>query len=78
MTVLGVEMDVAEVPIQKSEEPTAVYELEDGSVLRVRNVATSILRLDGQFTPDGKPIYLVLTTPAVNVQKFKITASKKK
>ena len=77
MTLLGAEMDVAEVPIEKSDEPMATYELEDGSVLKVRNIATSIIRLEGQFTPDGRPIYIVLTTPAVNVQKSKLSAPKK-
>ena len=67
MAVLGTEMDVADVPIKKATEFFNEYELEDGSVLKVKNVATSILRLEGQYTPDGKPIYLVLTSPAVNV-----------
>jgi hypothetical protein len=72
MKILGAEMLVAEVPIKTLDEPLNRYELEDGSVLRVRSVATSILRIEGQFTPDGKPVYLVLSTPAVTVVSAKI------
>ena len=71
MSILGKEMDVADVPILESKEPLCSYTLEDGSVLRVRNVATSILRINGQFTPDGAPIYVVITSPAVSVESFK-------
>jgi hypothetical protein len=69
MTILGKEMEIADVPIVDMKEPSSEYQLEDGSVLRVRNVATAILRVQDQFNPDGTPVYLVLTTPAVTVQK---------
>jgi hypothetical protein len=72
MTILGKAMEVSDVPFTSSREPFSEYELEDGSVLKVRNVATSILRIQGQFTPDGRPIYIVLTTPAVKVHKSKL------
>jgi hypothetical protein len=62
-------MEIADVPIVDMKEPSSEYQLEDGSVLRVRNVATAILRVQDQFNPDGTPVYLVLTTPAVTVQK---------
>jgi hypothetical protein len=73
MDILGKQMDVADVPITKAVEYFNEYELEDGSTLRVKSVATSVLRIEGQFTPDGKPIYVVLTTPAVNVQNSTIS-----
>jgi len=65
--MLGVEIDVADVPIKRATEFFNEYELEDGSLLKVKSVATSMLRIEGQFTPDGKPIYIVLTGPVVNV-----------
>jgi len=65
--LFGLEVDVADVPIKKATEYFNEYELEDGSVLKVKNVATSMLRIEGQFTPDGKPVYIVLTGPVVNV-----------
>jgi len=72
MTIFGKEMEVADVPITDMKEPSSEYHLEDGSVLRVRNVATAILRVQDQFNPDGTPIYLVLTSPAVTVQKSEL------
>jgi hypothetical protein len=76
MTILGKEMEVSDVPIAEMKEPVCEYTLEDGSVLRVRNVATAVLRLEGQFNPDGTPIYLVLTSPNVAVQSSKISQKK--
>ena len=72
MAILGKEMDVADVPIKKATEFFNEYELEDGSVLKVKCVATSVLRVEGQFTPDGRPIYIVLTSPATSVMKSEL------
>ena len=75
--VLGKQMDVADVPITKATEFFNEYELEDGSMLRVKSVATAVLRIEGQFTPDGKPVYMVLTSPAVNVKSSTFSPRKK-
>jgi hypothetical protein len=72
ITVFGHEVDVSDVPIVKAEERFNLYVLEDGSVLRVKSVATSMLRVDGQFLPDGNPIYIVVTSPAVSVESSPI------
>jgi hypothetical protein len=73
--IFGKQTVVAEVPILKSEESFNRYELEDGTVIRVKNVATSIMRVEGQFNPppDGRPIYLVLSAPVVNVDSSPLT-----
>jgi hypothetical protein len=68
LPLFSFEVDVSDVPIVKAEEHFNQYVLEDGSVLRVKNVATSMLRVDGQFLPDGSPIYIVVATPAVSVE----------
>ncbi|HEY5176761.1 MAG TPA: hypothetical protein VII95_14465 [Terriglobales bacterium] len=75
--MLGRDVDVAIVPILKSSEGFNEYTLEDGSVLKVKSVATSIMRVEGQFLPDGRPIYMVFTTPVVNVEHSTITAPSK-
>jgi hypothetical protein len=72
ITVFGHEIDVADVPIVKAEERFNLYVLEDGSVLRVKSVATAMLRVEGQFLPDGNPIYIVVTSPAVSVESTPI------
>jgi hypothetical protein len=75
MPLFGTEMEVSDVPIAKSQEAFNTYELEDGTVLKVKNVATSILRVEGQFNPlpDGRPIYLVFTSPVVSVESSPLT-----
>jgi len=68
LTLLGAHVDVSDVPIVKAQEHFNHYVLEDGTVLKVKSVATSMMRVEGQYLPDGNPIYIVLTSPAVNVE----------
>lgn len=65
--ILGVDAEVAEVPITKGSEPWSEYELEDGSIVRFKSVVTSIMRIEGQHNQDGTPIYIILSSPVVNV-----------
>jgi hypothetical protein len=65
--LLGFDVKVTDVPIKFANESFAEYELEDGSKVRVKFVASSFLRADGEYGPDGKPVYLVFSSPAVNV-----------
>ena len=73
LDIFGHETDVTDVPIAEATECFNEYVLEDGSVLRVKTVATSILRIEGQFTPDGKPVYIVLTNANTVVLTSKLT-----
>lgn len=74
LSLLGSDVEVADVPIKSATEMFNEYTLEDGSVLKVKNVANSIVRVVGQTLPDGSPLFLVFTTPVVNV----ISSPKKK
>ena len=66
--LLGHDINVADVPIKSaSGETFAEYELEDGSKIKVKFVASSFLRIENEYAPDGKPVYLVFSAPAVNV-----------
>ena len=67
MTLLGHETDVTEVDIVQRTEQFAEYTLEDGSVIRFAAIPTAVLRLDGQFTGDGNPLYVALHGSAVTV-----------
>lgn len=75
LNIFGNEVAVTEIPIVKGEQDERFieYKLEDGTVLKVKSVATSALRVDGQFLPDGRPIYLVLTNPVVSVESSPLT-----
>ncbi len=66
--VFGNDVVVSDVPIVKAEEHFNQYVLEDGSVLRVKGVATAMLRVEGESLPDGSPIYMVIVSPAVSVE----------
>jgi hypothetical protein len=65
MRLLGQDKIVTEVPVVRSTEAWSEYELEDGSVLRYKTVATSIIRIDGEYNPDGTPIYLLMPAPVI-------------
>ena len=65
--VFGKDVDVVEVPFEPIVEHFNEYKLEDGSVIKVKAVAVSVMRVDDQFMPDGSPVYIVLTSPAVKV-----------
>jgi hypothetical protein len=69
--LLGFNLNVADVPIKAASESFAEYELEDGSKIKVKFVASSFLRVEGEYAPDGKPVYLVFSAPAVNVLSSK-------
>ena len=43
------------------------YLVEDGSVLRVKLVATEVIRLDDQYDNEGNPIYVVNSTNVLAV-----------
>ena len=68
MDILGSMRDVVDTPVKSATEFFNEYVLEDGTIIKVKNVATNFLRVDGQFLPDGRPVYLVLSTPVVNVE----------
>ena len=44
------------VDIKDSKEPWSEYQLEDGSVVRVRPVVSRVLKTE-EFDSDGNPIY---------------------
>jgi hypothetical protein len=67
MNILGHDTEVTEVEIEDKKEKMAEYRLEDGSVIRFIAYPTSIVRLDGQYTPEGLPLYLVLSSPITTV-----------
>jgi len=65
--LLGFDVKVIDIPIKSAHETFAEYELEDGSKIKVKFVASAFLRIEGEYAPDGKPVYLVFSAPAVNV-----------
>jgi hypothetical protein len=54
-------VDGTQIPIDESEERWSKVKLEDGSVLKIRPVVTAVVRVDGQYDPEGNPVYVVKT-----------------
>jgi len=73
LPIFGCEIAVSEVPIVELTEYFNQYKLEDGTVLKVKGVATSVMRIDNQFLPDGNPIYIVYMNPVTSVQSSPLT-----
>lgn len=60
--IAGNEVSVTDVPFKSlpdAPEQAFEYQLEDGSIVRVRYSTVSIRRVDGQFDAEGRPVYLV-------------------
>jgi hypothetical protein len=55
------------MPFQVGGEHWNEYLTDDGSVIRVKLVATEMIRLDGEYAPDGQPIYLLSATNVMTV-----------
>ena len=49
--------DAVEVPVKESAERWTEIQLEDGTNIRTKSVVISVVRLEGQFDPDGNPMY---------------------
>lgn len=43
------------------------YLVDDGSVIKLKLVATEVLRVEGEYDPMGNPIYLVQSTNVMAV-----------
>ena len=73
LPIFGCEIAVSDVPIVELNEYFNQYKLEDGTILKVKGVATSVVRIDDQFLPDGNPIYIVYMSPVTSVQSSPLT-----
>ena len=55
------------VPIQESTERWTELRLEDGTTIRMKPVATRVVRLPRQYDGNGSPIYVVQSTNVLDV-----------
>jgi hypothetical protein len=56
------------VEVEAAKEPWSDYRLADGTTLKVRVVLVEVHRRDGEFAPDGEPLYEVKMTTIVNAR----------
>jgi len=55
----GRDVDGLEVRFKSNREEWNEYTLEDGSLLRMKAVVSEIIRLHGEYDPEGNPIYII-------------------
>lgn len=55
----GREIEATVLDFSVVEDGIARYRLEDGTVLRVKPVVVNVLRLEGERTELGEPVFLV-------------------
>jgi hypothetical protein len=57
--------DGQEVDVDESSEKWSEYRLSDGTVLRGKMTIIGATRIEGQFDPQGNPMYAMNMTPTV-------------
>lgn len=60
-------IDASIIPFRGDVEHWNEYLLDDGTVVRIKLVATEIARLDGQYDVEGNPAYVVISTNVTHI-----------
>ena len=55
------------IPVQQAQEGWSQYLLTDGSIVKIKMVVTDIFRVDGEYDPEGNPVYYVKSTNVLSV-----------
>jgi hypothetical protein len=63
----GGEVEAVEVQVQESTERWSEFQLQDGTILRVKATILSAARVEGQYDPIGNPMYHVNIAPVMTV-----------
>jgi hypothetical protein len=63
----GREIEATIIDINSSQENWNQYLLSDGTVVKLKVVATEAVRVDGEYDAEGNPIYFVKSTNVMNV-----------
>lgn len=64
----GGSVDAEQIEITQSSEHWNQYILDDGSILKLKPIATKVLRLKGQHDQSGNPIYFIQSNNVVAVE----------
>jgi hypothetical protein len=66
--------NTTEIEILEAKERWSEYRLADGTILRLRPVMIAVFRADGQYTPDGDPVFNMKSTLITDVRGPDATA----
>lgn len=61
------EVEAVQLTFQSAGENWNEYLVNDGTVIKLKPVATEILRVADQYDPDGNPVYVVRSANVVVV-----------
>ena len=64
----GREVEATPVSATSSAEHWNQYLLEDGTVVRMKLVATEFVRIDGEHDAEGNPVYQIRSTNVVSLE----------
>lgn len=63
----GEDVEATPLEINQAQEHWNHYLLDDGSVVKIKLVATKVLKIENRFDDEGNPVYLVKSTNIMNV-----------
>lgn len=63
----GEEVEATPVDVNQTNEYWNQYLLDDGTVIKMKLVATKVLRIDNKYDNEGNPVYFVQSTNIVSV-----------
>ncbi|MGH9525954.1 MAG: hypothetical protein ACRD2F_04710 [Terriglobales bacterium] len=63
----GKEHNAVIVEFEPERENVSTYILEDGTTLKLRAVLTEVARVDGEYMPNGDPVYAIQAAQIVSV-----------
>jgi hypothetical protein len=64
----GREVDALSIRFKTIKEDWNEYDLEDGTTIKMKAVVSEIFRIDGEYDPEGNPVYSIKSSniPVVN------------
>jgi len=63
----GRQMEAVDIDFLTRKEDFNEYQLTDGGVIKLKTVVTRIVRIEGEITPDGQPVYQIQSTNVVRL-----------
>jgi len=63
----GEEVEALPIDINQTNEYWNQYLLDDGTVIKMKLVATKVLRVDNKYDLEGNPLYIIQSTNITSV-----------
>jgi hypothetical protein len=63
----GEEVEATLIEINQAGEQWNQYLLDDGTIIKMKLVATKVLRVDDKYDKEGNPVYFVQSTNVISV-----------